>query len=114
MCGIPRPTNFIVATFTDDIAILAMGGKVEESIQKLYDAVREVGQWIETWLTALCKSAVINCTDKIVRNIHINGNKILHSGTAKYFDIPLNTKLRWNSYIRKRIQKPGTNTINVC
>jgi hypothetical protein len=79
--------NSIVATFADDIAILAVGSSNEESTGKLQTAISQI-KMDKKWHIQLneSKSVRINFTNR--RSVHIpvtiNKQKVLFVNTAKY------------------------------
>jgi hypothetical protein len=96
---LPQPEGTSVATFADDIAIMAVGGYVEEATNKLQSAADEISNWTSQWLIKLNgeKSIHVNFTNQRCLHIPIimNGKTIPHSQTAKYLGMTLDAKWCW-------------------
>jgi ABC-type dipeptide/oligopeptide/nickel transport system ATPase component len=92
-----QPEEAIVATFADDIAIMAVGDGVEAAAEKLRCAVDKVNNWTRKLLIKLneAKSVHVDFTNKKCLPIPttINDEVIPHSNTAKYIGMTLDAKL---------------------
>jgi hypothetical protein len=94
-----------MATFADDIAVMAIGGSVENSTRKLQPAVNKVAIWTRKWRIKLNESKLVHIdfTNKKIRQqpIFINDTKVPYDKTAKYLGMTLDAKLRWKEHIKK-------------
>ena len=95
----PKLENSIVATFADDIAILAVESSNAESTGKLQTAINQVQKWTKKWHIQLneSKSFHIKFTNRRFEHIPetINNQKVPYANTAKYkFDVILTVHRR--------------------
>ena len=101
---VPQNNETSIATFADDTAILAVGDTIEESTNKLQNAINEVCNWTRNWRIKLNeqKSTHITFTNQKVQPlpIRINNEIISHANTAKYLGMTLDTKLRWKEHVK--------------
>jgi hypothetical protein len=108
---LPQPEGTTLATFADDIAIMAVGGEVEEATNKLQCAADQISNWTSQWLIKLNgdKSIHVNFTNKRCCHIPIimNGKTIPHSQTARYLGMMLEAKLRWKVHVKKKREELG-------
>jgi hypothetical protein len=98
-----------VATFADDIAIMAVGGDVEDATIKLQRTANEISNWTSQRLIKRNgdNSIHVNFTNKQCHRIPIllNSKIIPHSQTAKYLGMTLDAKLRWKVQVKKKKKK---------
>ena len=101
---VPQNNETSIATFADDTAILAVGDTIEESTNKLQNAINEVCNWTRNWRIKLNeqKSTHINYTNQKVQPlpIRINNEIISRAKPAKYLGMTLDTKLRWKEHVK--------------
>jgi hypothetical protein len=87
---LPTLEQNVVATFADDIAIMAIGDTTRnsESTEKLQTAVTEVQRWTRKWRIKLndTKSVHVDFTNKRIeyKQVYINHHVVPHGNTAKY------------------------------
>jgi hypothetical protein len=95
---IPQHAETTVATFADDIAILAVGADVEEATKKLQHAADSIINWTKQWLIKLNadKSKHVNFSNQRCRYLPetMNGKIIPSSQMARYLGMTLDAKFR--------------------
>ena len=98
-----------MATFARDTVILSVARTENEAKHRLKNALTSVLEWIRKWCLKLnsCKSTHVDFTNKSTSGIPIfmNGVQILHKNVAKYLDMTLDVKLRWNEHVKLKIIK---------
>lgn len=104
---LPVLEEAVIATFADDIAILAVDQDQERSVRKLQTASNAVVDWTRQWRAKLneLKSVQVNYTNKKTADPHlieINGTIIPYSTNAKYLGMNLDIKLRWKEHVKKK------------
>lgn len=108
---LPVLENNTVATFADDTAILAVGKRNEESIQKLQFAITQIYGWTKQWRIKLneTKSVHIDFTNKRLNYIPVTMNQkvVPYANTAKYLGMTLDAKLRWKEHVKKKKNELG-------
>jgi CO dehydrogenase/acetyl-CoA synthase alpha subunit len=112
MSDLSQPEEATVTTFTDDIAIMAVGGSVEETTEKLQRAVDKVNNWTSQRLVKLneAMSVYVDFTNKRCQHIPIliKKNKVIpYSNTAKYLGMTLDAKLCWKTRLKKKHEELG-------
>jgi hypothetical protein len=87
-----------MATLADDTAVMAIREIVDISTRKLKLSVNKVSIFTRKWQIKLneSKSVHIDFTNNKIKQQHIfiNGTKVPHANTAKYFGVNLDAKLR--------------------
>jgi len=77
---LPTFEQNVVATFTDDTAIMAIGDSNTESTEKLQTAITKVQSWTRKWQIKLneTKSVHIDFTNKCIEHkpIYINHQSV--------------------------------------
>jgi hypothetical protein len=98
MSDLPQPEEATVATFADDITIMAGGDSIEEATEKLQRAGDKVNNWTRKWLAKPNEAKSVHADFTNTRCQHtpvtINDKVIPHSNTAKYLGMTLDAKLR--------------------
>jgi hypothetical protein len=106
---LPTLEQNVVATFADDIAILAIGDNNSESTEKLQTAVTKLQHWTRTWQIKLnvTKSVHIDFTNKLIEHkpIYINHHVVPYENTAKYLGI--HSFIHLFHFNRSSKDKPG-------
>ena len=106
---VPTSSNYYVASFADDTALLCTGDTVEESTTSLQTAVNAVSSWTKRWNLKLnnSKSVHIDFSHKQIERKHlfIDNIQIPYSNSAKYLGMTLDTKLRWKEHVKKKRQE---------
>lgn len=98
--------QYVVATFANDTAIMAVGDNVIETTEKLQATIIEMQKWTNKWGMKLneLKSIHVYFTNKKIeyRPVYINHHAVPRGNTAKYLDMTLHVKLRWKAHVKKK------------
>ena len=99
-------SNYYVASFADDTALLCTDDTVEASTSSLQAAVNAVNSWTKRWNIKLnnSKSVHIDFTHKQIERKHLfmDNVELPYSDSAKYLGMILDTQLRWKEHVKKK------------
>ena len=89
-----------LATFADDIALIATGGSELISTRNVQSASETIYDWTLKWKIKLNedKSVHVNYTNRRLNNppnLIINKKVVPYENKAKYLGMTLDTKLNW-------------------
>jgi hypothetical protein len=109
---IPSHHDTLIATFADDIALLAIDNDPVNASQKIQQHLNLIETWTKLWKIKLSETKSQHITFTLRRQdcptVYINNIAISHSNVVKYLGLFLDRRLTWNTHVTKTRQKLKT------
>jgi hypothetical protein len=101
---LPQTNDTLIATFTDDTAILTSALDPTSASEKLQKHLNTINRWLHKWKIPVTTTKSVQITFTTMRSrcpqVNINNNPIPVKTEVKYLRLQLDEKLTWKSHIK--------------
>lgn len=101
---LPEPTNSVLTTFADDIAILSLSDNYDTAVSNLQHSLDSNSEWGQKWKIRINSEKSANITFSLRPHPHtpatFNSSIIPYCSAVKYLGVHLDERLTYSTHVR--------------